>query len=150
MCVQFSENLARGQIDFGKFVAVDGKDPQGLVAESQQLCFEGLTHGQRYEVAIRAGLPSDVNEELQKPVTLAVYVPDRKPFVRFTGKSYVLPSRGQQGIPIVTVNTDKVAVEVYRTGDGLVYKRAFTWAEVTGAAKIAPLPAAAKPAAKQP
>ena len=26
-------------------------------------------------------------------------VHDRKPFVRFTGKSYVLPSRGQQGIP---------------------------------------------------
>ncbi len=68
VCVQFSENLARGQVDFAKFVSVDGKDPQGLVAESQQLCFEGLTHGQRYEVTIRAGLPSDVNETLLKPV----------------------------------------------------------------------------------
>ncbi|MGQ0671545.1 MAG: alpha-2-macroglobulin family protein [Hyphomicrobium sp.] len=117
VCVQFSENLARGKVDFGKFVAVDGKDPQGLIAESQQLCFEGLTHGQRYEVTIRAGLPSDVEETLTKPVALAIYVPDRKPFVRFTGKSYVLPSRGQQGIPIVTVNTEKVSVQVYRIGD---------------------------------
>jgi hypothetical protein len=117
VCLQFSEQLSRTQSDFSKFVAVSGKDPQGLTAESQQICFEGLKHGERYEVLVRAGLPSDVGEVLEKPVTLAIYVPDRKPFVRFSGKNYVLPSSGQQGIPVVTVNTSKVAVEVYRIGD---------------------------------
>ena len=117
VCVQFSENLARGQVDFAKFVSVDGKDPQGVVPEGQRLCVEGLAHGQRYEIGIRAGLPSDVDEALAKAITVAVYVPDRKPFVRFTGKSYVLPSRGQQGIPVVTVNTAKVVIDVYRVGD---------------------------------
>ena len=34
-----------------------------------------------------------------------------------TGRGYVLPNRGQQGIPLVTVNTEQVAVEVYRIGD---------------------------------
>ncbi len=48
-----------------------------------------------------------------------------------------------------------VSLEIYRTGDGQVYKRAFTWEEVTGAAKITPLPPApakapAKPPAKAP
>jgi alkaline phosphatase D len=38
-----------------------------------------------------------------------------------------------------------VTLEVYRTGDGLVERRAFTWEEVTGAAKIRTL---ASPAAK--
>ena len=117
LCLQFSEPLARGQVDFAKFVSVGGKDPQGVVVENQQLCIEGLTHGERYEVQVRAGLPSDVDEALQKNVEIAVYVPDRKPFVRFSGKNYVLPSRGQQGIPLVTVNTAKVEVEVYRVGD---------------------------------
>jgi uncharacterized protein YfaS (alpha-2-macroglobulin family) len=117
LCVKFSENLARGQIDFAKFVSVDGKDPQSVSAEGQRLCVEGLQHGQRYEVAIRAGLPSDVTENLLKQATVAVYMPDRSATVRFTGKSYVLPSRGQQGIPVVTINTDKVAVEIYRIGD---------------------------------
>ncbi len=37
--------------------------------------------------------------------------------MRFTGKSYVLPSRGQQGIPVVCINTDRVAIQVYRVGD---------------------------------
>jgi len=117
LCLQFSETLARGQVDFSKFVSVDGKDPQGVVAEGEQLCIEGLAHGKRYEVQVRAGLPSDVDEDLQKAAEIAVYVPDRKPFVRFSGKNYVLPSRGQQGIPLVSVNTDKVEVEVYRIGD---------------------------------
>ena len=34
-----------------------------------------------------------------------------------TGRGYVLPNRGQQGIPLVTVNTEQVGVEVYRIGD---------------------------------
>ena len=58
-----------------------------------------------------------LNEELTKTIEIAVYVPDRKPSVRFSGKSYVLPSRGQQGIPLVSINTAKVEVEVYRIGD---------------------------------
>jgi alpha-2-macroglobulin len=117
VCVQFSETLSRAQADFSKFVALDGKDPQSVVVDSQQLCVDGLTHGQRYEIQVRAGLPSDVGETLEKPVTVAVYVPDRKPFVRFSGKAYVLPSRGQQGIPVVSVNTARVELEVYRVGD---------------------------------
>ncbi len=117
VCIQFSENLGRGQIDFAKFVSVDGRDPQAVVPEGQQLCVEGLAHGQRYEIQIRSGLPSDVNEPLEKPLTIAVYMPDRKASVRFTGKSYVLPTRGQQGIPVVTVNTTRIGVEIYRIGD---------------------------------
>jgi hypothetical protein len=117
LCLQFSEGLARGQVDFGKFVSVDGKDPQSVTAENEQLCIEGLAHGQRYKVQVRSGLPSAVEEELQKSIEIAVYVPDRKPFVRFSGKSYVLPSRGQQGIPLVSINTAKVEVDVYRIND---------------------------------
>ena len=117
LCLQFSEALARGQVDFAKFVSVDGKDPQSVSAENEQLCIDGLSHGQRYQVQVRAGLPSAVEEDLTKSIEIAVYVPDRKPFVRFSGKSYVLPSRGQQGIPLVSINTAKVEVEVYRIGD---------------------------------
>jgi uncharacterized protein YfaS (alpha-2-macroglobulin family) len=37
--------------------------------------------------------------------------------VRFTGKAYVLPRTGQRGIPVVSVNTAAVALEIYRIGD---------------------------------
>ena len=117
VCIQFSESLSRGQTDFAKFVSVNGRDPQSVSAEGSQLCIDGVEHGQRYEIQVRAGLPSDVNEPLARQITLAVYVPDRKPMVHFTGKSYVLPTRGQNGIPLVAINTDKVEIEVYRIGD---------------------------------
>ncbi len=116
VCLQFSEDLKRGE-DFAQFVAVGGKDAQALTAEGRQLCVEGLSHGQRYELVVRAGLPSTVGESLETSSELAVYVRDRAPSVRFTGRSYVLPSRGQSGIPVVSTNTDRIAVEVYRIGD---------------------------------
>ena len=117
VCLQFSEDLSRTQADVAKFVSVDGRDPQSLVQEGKQLCVEGLKHGDRYQIQIRAGLPSEVGENLNKTADIAIYVPDRSALVRFTGKAYVLPTRGQQGIPVVTTNTKKIEVEIYRIGD---------------------------------
>lgn len=117
LCLEFSEELSRTQTDVAKFISVNGKDPQNLVQDARQLCVEGLKHGERYVVQIRAGLPSNVGENLLKTSDIAVYVPDRSPFVRFGGKAYVLPARGQQGIPVVTTNTNKINVEVFRLGD---------------------------------
>ena len=58
-----------------------------------------------------------VKETLAKSAEFNVYVRDRKPMARFTGKSYVLPRVGQRGIPVVSVNTSAVALEIYRIGD---------------------------------
>src|SRR6202008_3081407 len=105
-------------IDWAEYFKVDGKDPQAVTAEGQQICVDGLAHGKRYEVQVRAGVPSAVGgEKLAKTAEIAVYVRDRSASVRATGRGYVLPNRGQQGIPLVTVNTEKVNVEVYRVGD---------------------------------
>src|SRR5215510_1135993 len=117
LCVQFSEQLAPGRSDWAEFIKLDGKDPQTVTADQRQICVDGLAHGKRYEVQVRTGLPSAVGERLVKTAELAIYVKDRTPSVRASGRGYVLPNRGQQGIPLVTVNTDKVSVEVYRIND---------------------------------
>src|SRR5262249_18890850 len=85
--------------------------------DDKQLCVEGLKHGERYSIALRAGLPSAVKETLTKSADFNIYVRDRKPFVRFGSKAYVLPRTGQRGMPVVSVNTPSVAVEIYRIGD---------------------------------
>ena len=117
LCMQFSERLATGQIEFAKFVGVDGKAPQSVSVEGRQLCLDGLAHGKRYQVQVRQGLPSAVEEGLLKSSDLTVYVRDRNPSVRATGRAYVLPRTGQQGLPVVSVNADALGVEVYRVGD---------------------------------
>ena len=117
-CASSSPSAWRpGQVDWSQYFTMDGKDPQSVTAEARQICLDGLAHGKRYEVQVREGLPSAIGEKLAKTAELAVYVKDRAPSVRATGRGYVLPNRGQQGIPLVTVNTDKVNVEVYRIGD---------------------------------
>ncbi len=115
-CFQFSEDLAK-RTDFAPFLALAGSDKPALTSEGKQLCVDGLKHGERYNINLRAGLPSTVKETLPKSAEFNIYVRDRKPFVRFTGKAYVLPRTGQRGIPLVSVNTPAVSVDVFRIGD---------------------------------
>src|SRR5438067_7914485 len=115
-CFQFSEELAK-RIDFAPYLALAGTDKPALTSEGKQLCVDGLKHGERYNINLRAGLPSTVKESLPKSAEFNIYVRDRKPFVRFTGRAYVLPRTGQRGIPLVSVNTPSVNVNVFRIGD---------------------------------
>ncbi len=116
-CFQFSEDLPGRRTDFSPFVTVAGEDKPALSVDERQICVEGLKHGERYSITLRAGIPSTVKETLQESAEFTIYVRDRKPFVRFADKSYVLPRTGQRGIPIVSVNTSEVAIWVYRIGD---------------------------------
>jgi len=115
-CFQFSEELAK-RTDFAPFVALAGSDQPALTSDDKQLCVDGLKHGERYNIHLRAGLPSSVHESLPKSAEFNIYVRDRKPFVRFTGRAYVLPRSGQRGIPVVSVTTAAVAINVFRIGD---------------------------------
>ena len=63
LCIQFSERLAPGVTDWAQYFTMDGKDPQTVTAEARQICLDGLAHGKRYEVQVRAGLPSAVGRE---------------------------------------------------------------------------------------
>src|SRR5947209_468754 len=116
-CFQFSEPLARGRVDFAPYVAVSGTANGAISTEDQQLCVEGLKHGEHYSIVLRQGLPSAVDEALLKPADYDIYVRDRSPQVRFTGRNYVLPRVGQEGIPVVSINTRKIAVDILRIGD---------------------------------
>src|SRR5262245_37438583 len=115
-CFQFSEDLAK-RVDFSPFVALAGTDKPALSSEEKQLCVDGLKHGERYNINLRAGLPSTVKESLSKSAEFNIYVRDRKPFVHFTGRAYVLPRTGQRGIPLVSVNTNTLVIDLYRIGD---------------------------------
>lgn len=116
-CVQFSEQLVKSGVDYASFVQLDGKTPEALEAKDNQVCVEGLEHGKRYKLSLRAGLPSVYDESIEAPVELDVYVQDRSAMVRFTGDSFVLPGTARRGIPIVSVNTEKAELKLYRVGE---------------------------------
>ena len=117
VCFVFSEPLATGKVDFAPYVAVSGAANAAVSVEAEQLCVDGLKHSERYAFVLRQGLPSSVGESLLKSADYEIYVRDRAPQVRFTGRNYVLPRTGQEGIPVVSVNTSKVDLDVVRIGD---------------------------------
>ena len=118
VCVQFSEPLVKSGIDYAPFVTLDGAAPRALEAKGSEICVEGLSHGQRYKLALRQGLPSSIADEpLAAQVNLDLYIPDRAAMVRFTGDSFVLPGTARRGIPIVSVNTTSANLKLYRIGD---------------------------------
>lgn len=127
-CVEFSERLQEGAA-FDSFVTVNEAPPPALEVEAQQLCIPGLKHGERYRVALRAGLPSSVGETIESPVVLDIYVRDRSPSARFTGRNFVLPRTGSRGIPVISVNSSKLLVSLYGIGEralaGAVVDREF-------------------------
>ncbi|EJC78069.1 large extracellular alpha-helical protein [Rhizobium leguminosarum bv. trifolii WSM2012] len=115
-CVTFSEALIK-TTDYTPFVTLNGAAPKALETKDKQICVEGLTHGETYKIGFRTGLPSSVDEPLDAPVSIDVYIKDRSQMVRFTGDSFVLPSTARRGIPIVSVNMASANLKLYRIGD---------------------------------
>lgn len=114
-CVQFSEDLT--DADYTSFVTLDDVTPKSVEKGTREICVDGLKHGERYRLTMRSGLPSTVGENLEKPVALSVFIPDRAKSLRFTGDNFVLPGTARRGIPIVSVNSEKAEIQVYRVGD---------------------------------
>lgn len=114
-CVNFSGELAPG-VDFRPFVALPD---QGLAVEGEgsQLCITGMSRGAALDITLRSGLPAADGEVLAKPVTLSMYVRDRAPMARFPGRAYVLPTGGDQGLTLTTVNAPEVGLTLYRMSD---------------------------------
>ncbi|MCR9139808.1 MAG: alpha-2-macroglobulin family protein [Alphaproteobacteria bacterium] len=117
ICVRFSDPLVKSGVDYRTFVTVDGQTIADVTAQGDQLCAEDLEHGRTYRLSLRSGLPAAIGEVLESPVTINAYIRDRSPTVRFTGNNFVLPGSARRGIPIVSVNTSVVEVELFRIGD---------------------------------
>ena len=116
-CFEVSEPLSRTVTDFAPYFRQEPGAISAVTVEGTRLCVEGLKHGERYKIVARKGLPSAVDEDLPKDYDFDFYVRDRNPAVRFAGKSYVLPRTGQNGIPVVSVNSTAAKLALYRIGD---------------------------------
>ena len=85
--------------------------------DDRQICVDGLNHGQRYQLALRQGLPAAIGEIARGAGHARGLCPRSRRGVRFTGDNFVLPSSGAPGIPVVTVNAREVKLTLYRIGD---------------------------------
>jgi uncharacterized protein YfaS (alpha-2-macroglobulin family) len=117
-CFRFSGPLStRKGIRFDDFLRVEPPVQTAVEARDDTLCLSGLANGSGYAVTLRQGLPGEDGISLTADETQRVRIPDRRPSAAFRGSAFILPRGGADGIPVVTVNLDAVAVKVYRLGD---------------------------------
>ncbi|MEE8445764.1 MAG: hypothetical protein V3S44_10470, partial [Alphaproteobacteria bacterium] len=118
ICLQFSQNLPpRGRVNYGDYVRISPEIKAAFTARGKTLCIGGVTHGRAYQVAVLRGLPSAGGISAQKSERFTVTVADRKPSVGFRGRAFILPRRGGQSLPLVSVNVDRVMLKLLRVND---------------------------------
>ncbi|SMY07011.1 alpha-2-macroglobulin family protein [Flavimaricola marinus] len=116
ICALFSEPLVQAGVDYATYVQLP--DPRLAVSvNGDQLCIDGVQHGERYRVVMREGLPAESGETLVRAVELSLYVRDRTPSARFVSRAYVLPRMGDIAVPLETVNLETVELSLARMSD---------------------------------
>ncbi len=103
-------------VNYADFMRLPAKD-MAVTATGSELCVTGLTFGQQLEITLRKGLPAKDGDKLAKDITLRTYIRDRDPSLRFPGRAYVLPSGGDQGLTVSTVNVDVIDLTLVRLSD---------------------------------
>src|SRR5215469_10516622 len=117
-CLKFNEAISsKNDISYGTFVRSEPALDGIVTARDDTMCLDGMKHGGTYKVEILAGLPAVTGERLRETFTTRVVIPDRKPQLRFSGTGYVLPKLETAGLPLTTVNVDKVKLRLLRINE---------------------------------
>ncbi len=117
-CLRFNEKIAtKADLSYGDYIRAK-PDLTGIVtARGDTLCLDGLKHGESYQVELLAGFPAATGEKTRDSWTTRIVVPDRKPAISFAGAGYVLPREASQGLPLTTINLDKVKLRLVRINE---------------------------------
>lgn len=117
ICITFSDDLPVARPGLANYVVVEPDAGLAIEPSQRQICVDGVSHGSRYQVRLRQGLPAVDGEMLERASTLNVFVRDRAPWVGFAGNAYVLPAGEGATIPLTSVNTEIAQATVYRIGE---------------------------------
>ena len=116
ICAEFNEPLVKSGIDYATFLRLPDQR-LAVEAEARRICITGVSHGERYRLTFRKGLPAASGETLARDTELMLYVRDRSPALRFPGRAYVLPRSADAGLPIETVNLHTISLRLQRVSD---------------------------------
>src|SRR6516225_6079049 len=117
-CLRFNEQVsAKADISYGAYVRSEPKLDGIVTARGDTLCLDGLKHGAIYNVDILSGLPAATGEQMREKFTTRIVIPDRKPQIRFSGAGYVLPKQDSAGLPLTTINIDKLKLRLLRVNE---------------------------------
>ena len=117
-CLRLNEKIApKADLSYGAFVRSEPALDGIVTARGDTLCLDGLKHGETYQIELLAGFPAASGETMPETFRGRIVVPDRKPAISFAGAGYVLPREGAAGLPVTTINLDRVKLRLVRVND---------------------------------
>ncbi len=117
-CLRFNEKIAtKGDVAHASYVRSEPALDGVVTVRGDTMCLNGLKHGETYRVEVLAGFPAESGEKMPTGFEGRIVVPDRKPSISFAGTGYVLPREGSAGLPVTTINIDKVKVRLLRVNE---------------------------------
>ena len=112
-CVKFRGNLGKDKrIRFEDYLRIKPSVAGGVTVRGNRLCVEGVSHGDAFEVTVLAGLPAADGSTTRTTAAFPVTIDNRTPSVAFRGGTYVLPKTGTSGVPVITVNVERVRLKI--------------------------------------
>jgi uncharacterized protein YfaS (alpha-2-macroglobulin family) len=118
-CLVFTRPLdASGRIHYLDYLSVDPLTKVAARVVGTRLCLAGLSFDRTYSVTLKDGLPAADGSKLQAE-TIPVELRDKPALVRFAG-GIILPRENAAGVPVTTVNVDRLDIKVIRVGDRLL------------------------------
>ncbi|MEH6409026.1 MAG: alpha-2-macroglobulin family protein, partial [Hyphomonas sp.] len=130
-CLVFSAALDP-KTDYSPYVDFRPAFRPALSVEGRELCIGGLTFGTSHTASILSGLPAADGRTLKREETVPIDFADRPPYVGFKGAGVILPRGDADGLPIETVNVEKVNISVSRVNDRALAFKSITDGETTG------------------
>ncbi|HTQ14831.1 MAG TPA: alpha-2-macroglobulin [Rhizomicrobium sp.] len=119
-CLVFTRDLdVSGRTHYEDYLAVDPATRIAVHAIDARLCIAGFTFNQTYNVTLKPGLPDAAGEKLAQSETVPVELADKPSIVRFAG-GIVLPRDNAEGVPVTTVNINRLDIKLIRVGDRLL------------------------------
>ena len=116
-CFVFSDPLDP-ETDYSPFVEFRPAFRPALSVEGRELCVGGLSFGEDRIAVLKSGLPAaEPGRILAASEDVSISFEDRPAYVGFKGAGVILPRENADGLPIETVNIDKVRITVSRVND---------------------------------
>jgi uncharacterized protein YfaS (alpha-2-macroglobulin family) len=119
-CLVFTRALdASGKTHYEDYLAIDPVVRIAARVVDTRLCLSGLSFDKTYNVTLKSGFPDAAADKLVGDETVPVELRDKPSLVRFSG-GIILPRDNLAGVPVTTVNVDKLSVKIIRVGDRLL------------------------------
>jgi len=119
-CLTFTRPLdASGRTHYEDYLTVDPATRIVVRVVDARLCLAGLAFDKSYSVTLKSGLPSAAGDKLDGEETVPVELRDKPSLVRFAG-GIILPRQDAAGVPVTTINIDKLTLKIIRVGDRLL------------------------------